>query len=313
MEKHVKRHILSVIIMFLIIALLPSEFTMIVGSAIFATATFGLPFRAIVGGAVICTWIFSLTSADFGTGILLSLSFVIPGWIEGILLKRRRSLSTVISFTAIARSGLLLLCYDRMASLEGVTIKDFVFGDIPISFLDELKAAGETEETIKLLADIWNVLGNMLPSMIMIVGLSFAFLSLALTKYLIGQNGYTFLGMRKFSDIRMDISFTLCAIIICVFAFVETEMQNVLVNSFYVICVIYATAGFAFVYRLIKKGVNIPIAAFLLTALTGLISCGIIFPVMGIIGSFVRTDFDKETPSKMGGENNEIAENRKED
>ena len=256
MKKNVTRHILSAIILFFIIALLPSEFTMILGSAVFATAALGLPFKALLGGAVICTWIFSLTSADFGTGILLSLAFIIPGWIEGVLLRRRRSLSAVISVTAIARSGLLLLCYDRMASAENTTIKEFIFGDIPERMLNELKIAGESEEVIELMGKMLEMMENMLPSAIVATGLSFAFLSLACTKFMTRNMPLVFLGMRKFSDIRIDISFTVCAIIISALACFETNMQVVFINCLYVIYVVYTAAGFAFVYRLIKKGIK---------------------------------------------------------
>lgn len=311
MNKNFTAYLGNMILIFALIAFLPSELSMIVGAAVFAIAAMGMPFGLLFAVAAVCSLIFAFLTVDFHIGILMALSFIIPGWIEGILIRKRCSLSTLISVTAVTRSGLLLAYYNQMAFLENLSIKELLFGDFSKDFMNEIKLAGYPEEFANMAEGMLEMMKEMLPSVIFISGLSFAFLSIACIKFMSRRTPFVFDGIRKLSDIKMDVSFTICAIIISIMAFYKSEMQFMFINCFYVIYVIYVAAGFAFLYRLIKKGLGRPVVSFIITAIIGFVSFGFILPIMGIIGSFVKSDFDKNIPENKT--DNDTDENRKED
>ncbi|MBQ2942238.1 MAG: DUF2232 domain-containing protein [Clostridia bacterium] len=314
MDKNFASYITGIMLLFFLIAFLPSELSMIIGSAVFAIAAIGMPFGFLFGGAALCSLIFAFMTADFLTGIIMALAFIIPGWAEGFMIRKRCSLSGIISVTAILRSGFLLLCYDRMAGLERVTIREFIFGSGPEEFLSELTETGYPEELLEVATNMWNIMGDMLPSVIVISGLSFAFFSLVCTKFMTRRTPVVFYGIRKLSDIRMDLSFTVCAVVIGILAFSGLKMQVVFINCLYVIYVLYMASGFALLYRLIFKGIRRPAVSFIITLIMGVMSFGFLLPVMGIIGSFIKDkNNNSDSEEKPAEEKEENNENRKED
>ncbi len=309
MKNNFFAYILRMLAFYALIALLPIEFTMIIGASLFAVAALASSVTSLLVMTVIGVIIFSMFSTDFISGLLTVLAFVIPGCLQGIMIRGRKSLSGILAVTTIARGGLLLLAYDRMADMENQTIKDMILGETPEYLLEKLSKEGYGEEVIEMFSSGLEVVGNMIPSAIVISALSFAFLSLAFTKLYTRRTPLLFAGMRKFSDIKADVSLTLASmLIIAALFFVDAEFKIVLVNCLYVLYCIFTVTGFAFAYRVLKKALKSRGAAFAISCVIGIFSFGLLMPVMGIVGSFVKTDFDK-----IEIDNDSENENRKDD
>ncbi len=305
MNRNFVSYIISIATLFAFIALIPSELSMIIGAGAVCAAAIGLPFGFMAGIALVCLVVFALFSVNFSLGIFMAASVILPGWIMGVLIRKRRNISVILSGTALVRSGLMLLCYKEMADIESTTIKNLIMGESPSELIYIAETTGAPANTEEILTKMWEFMGEIIPAVVLISGLSFAFFALICTKLMTRRAPIIFSGIRKVSDIKMDVSFTVCALIICALAFIKTEFQIMFVNCFYVIYIIYLISGFAFLYRILKKAIKAPVAAFAITFVINMFTFGMLLPIMGIIGSFIKTDYDKIVENTENKINNE--------
>lgn len=307
-------YIIRMIALYALIAFLPLEYSLILGASFFSMAAIASSFGSIAIMTVIGIIMFSFMSVDFLSGALLALSFIVPGIIQGIMIRGRKSLSSVVSVTAIARGALLLTYYNRISGLEKMSIKDLLIGDAPYYLTDKLGEAGLPEEALDLIPQMIEFAEGIIPSTIAISALSFAFLSIGCTKLFAKRTPLLFAGMRKLSDIRLDISFVAITFAVAAISFfAEGNFLLVLINCLYVFYVIYLAAGFAFTYRLIKKGLKHRGASFIISLVIMFASFGIIMPLMGVIGAFFKTDYEQFLENNEKNNESKKDEVRKED
>ncbi len=308
MKRNFLSYILRMFLFYALIVFLPLEYSMILGAAFFSVTAMAASFGSMALMTVIGVLLFSLFSEDFILGAIMVLSFVIPGWIEGVMLRRKKSLSATLAAATVARGGMLLACYTRMSVLENTTIKELIIGDAPAELAKNFADRGYPEEMSEHLNEIFDFMGNMIPAVIIISALSFAFLTIACTKLFTRRTPFIFAGIRKLSEIKTDISFTSGALLIAVLTFfVNDDYKIIFLNCLYVLWGIYTATGFAFLYRLVKKGLKHRGVSFLISAIVSGFSFGVILPLMGLIGSFFKTDFDKRT--ETGEKTEEINQN----
>ena len=304
-------YIIKMIVLYALIAFLPMEYTMILGASFFAVSSVISTPGSLAVMTAIGILMFSLFSADFLSGILVALSFIVPGIIQGFMIRGRKSLSSGIATVATARGALLLLYYDRMSDISNIGIKDMLIGNVPGEFIEKLNGEGVSKEVLDIIPEMIEFAGKMIPSVIVISALSFAFLSIGCTKLLTRNTPLLFAATRKLSDIKLDVSFVIVTFAATLLSFfVKGSLLVILLNCIYVFYVIYFAAGFAFTYRLLKKGLKNKLVAFLVTGVITLISFGMIMPLMGIIGAFIKTDYENFTENK---EELKTDEERKED
>ena len=295
MKRSFLSNILRIFLFYALVAFLPLEYLMIIGAAIFSVTAMASTFGSLIWMSAIGVLVFGLFSGDFALGAFTALSFVIPGWIQGVLIRKRNSLSSIITFTTITRGVFLLICYNRMAALKNKSIGDMITGTASAELAENFSKGDYPEEMLNMLKDVIKLAQSMTPAIIAISALSFAFLSLCCVKFFLRKTPFVFAGIRKLSEIKADLSFTLGSVIIVALSFiVESDYKIVLFNASYVLWYIFSAIGFAFIYRVVKRGVKHRGLAFLSALLVSVFSLGMILPVMGIVSSFVKTDFDKK-------------------
>lgn len=284
----------TMVLLFGAIALFGSDLSMVIGAAIFAVSMVGMPIGAIVIPAILCIGIFAFMTESFTMGLLISLGFIVPGIMIGIMIRKKASLSMIIGSATFARFLLLGLYYYELSIMGSTTVKALLTGGVASGFSESFAELGYGEETLAYLERFIEFTGEIIPAVIMISSLGFVILTILVTKFMLRKMPALFSGIRRLRDIKMDISFTLGAILLFILMFfTEGKALPILMNLNYLMYVIYMYAGFAFIFRNIKKAVPSTPVSVLLTLIAGVVSFGILYVIAGIIGSFIPKKEEK--------------------
>ena len=306
MKRNIFSQIGSLILLFFLASMFPSELGIIIGGAIFTMLAIGMPFRFMAPIGAVAVIIYGFTFYDFKLGIYMGLSFVLSGWIQGVLVRRRKGLGVILTTGTLIRGTFLLAVYSRLSDIEKVSIKDLLLGEPPTEMYEKLAELGYNEEMSAMFTEMWEFMGNLIPAVIIISALTYAFLSLGFAKFFLRKMPIVFAGIKKYSDIKPEVPFTICAVLITVLAFFEGEFEIILLNSAYVLYIIYMAFGFAFLMRLLNKGIRKTVVSFFLTLLIAILTFGLLLPLFGIVSAFIPEHIEeKESFNETSEEINE--------
>ncbi len=298
MRKNWISYVGTMVLLFGAVAFFGSDLSMVIGAVFFAVSAAGMPLGANIVPLALCIGIFTYITGNFVLGLLISLGFIIPGILTGIMIRKKVPLSMIIGSATFARFVLLGLYYYRISLMESTTVKELLTGEAVFGIKELTLNFGHEQEITEMAERFTEFMGEIIPAVFMISSLSFCMLTLLGTKIMVKNTPLLFKGIRRMRNIKMDISFTLGAIILFVLMFfAEGEFFLILVNLNYFIYVIYLYAGFAFIFRSIKRVVPSSVLSVVLTLVLGMVSFGIIYVLAGIIGSFIplKDEIKKET------------------
>ena len=316
MKRNIFSQIGSLVLLFVIASLFPSELGIIIGGAVFTILAIGMPLRFLAPVGAVAVIIYGFTFYDFKLGMYMALSFVLSGWAQGTLIRSRKGLGSILTAGTLIRGTFLLAAYSRLSDIEKINIKDLLKGEPPAEMYEVMAELGYGEEMSGAFAEMWDFFGNLIPAVIIVSALTYAFLSVGFAKFFLRKMPVAFAGIKKYSDIKPDIQFTICALLIMVFAFFKGDFEVILLNSAYVLYVIYMAFGFAFIMRLINKGVRKTAVSFFLTLIIAIVTFGFVLPFVGIVSAFVpEHNEEKESFNETSEDINENNEDeiRKDD
>lgn len=292
MKKGMTSYVGALAITFALIALFPSEISMWIGAIIFVFmgAVMPLGINFLLGG--IAVTLFSVMSGNMLLGAVLALSYVLTGISEGLCIKNQKSYSVTVIVGSLVRLGTMSLYYYCMSLVAKTTVRDMILGGVPKAFEEYLKSADHIVND-ELMAQSLKLVEMMLPSMLCITAITFAFVAFAGAMFILKRRHIRFAWIRQFRDIKMDKAVTACYILMMAAAFVaEGNFKVILLNAVYVLSAVYTLCGIAAMIKLVKENAKIKSTGMtvLIIVVSGIFTMGLIYPILGIAASFIRKD-----------------------
>lgn len=290
MKKGLGSYVGAMTITFALIALFPSEISTWIGAIIFVFvgAIMPLGINLLLGGVAVS--LFAFFSADVTLGMFMGLSYVLTGMIEGMVLRRQKGYATIVASGSIVRLLTMSFAYYYMSRVQNTTIRDLLLGGMPEAFEEYMKGAGYSPDP-EVIKGSLEVMEMMLPSVFCIIAIIFAFSSFAGAMFVLKRRKVRFLWIRPFAEIKMDKIVTVFFLLLIILSLnMEGNLQVVLLNTVYVLCLVYAICGVAALVKLIKTKIKSGGIAALIIAVSGILTAGLIYPFSGIAASLVRKD-----------------------
>lgn len=306
LNKAVTRYMWTLAVMTMLTALYNSELITIACAALFTVAALLFPFGITAAAGALCTFIYAFLSVDMASGAIQALSFILPATVMAAALKRKGTLSYVVSAGTASRAAMLVLYYYHTSVAAHTTVKELMTGGLSETLSYQLSAMGYDTAVEETALSIAEFAGNLIPAVILTSALVFAFLTFAMLKVVIRRTGGMLFGIRPMGEICADRGFALAAVLVfAVSFFTEGTVSYVLLNALYFIYVIFMGFGIAATTRLLKKLFKHGAPAFVLSAVVAFVTGGVVPAIFGIVSPFVGKSNNKKYDSEKGIDENE--------
>ncbi|MDP4133517.1 MAG: DUF2232 domain-containing protein [Bacillota bacterium] len=299
MKKPLYSYIFSLAIMFLVIAVYPSDLMLWLGAVVFATMCFLSITPVMLVSTVLAFSTFTLIASDMIYGFLTALCFVLPGMAVGFGLRKQRSYSQIVVYGSIAAliANLIRLYYG--ANSESMTIVQYIIdmnSEVASLMTTGLKGIENYSDAVNELIKMFT------PAMLMVQALAFGFFTFVGTRKMIERGPIRIVGTR-FHELSAGRVQTIISLAVILFAFATGgTLKIIFMNATVVIAVIYALLGMSATMRLLMRTkIDSAVLRWFILIVLCLILSYIGYAIVGILSSLFGRRVDKNEGSTFEG------------
>ncbi len=286
MKKELISNIFTLAMVFAFTLLFQPDISIYLGAVFVLIATL-LPSRFNIMLSLISALIVVFLSPSIQGGFLIALGFIIPAIAQGIAIRKNKSLSFIIGAGTLSRAITLFGYYYYTSLTYHTTVREILVGSLPEEMMLDFVKMGYSEESVKILENMWEFASGLIPSIVLISSASFASIVFVLARFILKKSKIIFPNIRNFVDIRLDPSFSLfiIAVFIALF-FAEGEVFSIVSNLAYFLLPVCMIAGICSLVRFFRRNGQSKIMTAFLVAVLGIVSFFGIYLILGIISSF---------------------------
>lgn len=288
MKKELISNMFILVMFFAFTLLLQPDISIYLGAVFVLIATL-LPSGFNIMISLISALIVVFFAPSIQDGLIITLGFVVPAIVQGAAIRKNKSLSFIIGAGTLARAVSLFLYYYHVSCTHHTTIRELLVGSFSEEMMLDFVKMGYSEESIKIIEDMWEFASGLIPSIVLISSVSFSAIVFVSARFILKRSKIIFPNIRNFVDIRLEPSFAI--FIIAVFAalfFTEGEFFSIVSNMAYFLLPVCMVAGICSFVRFFRKNGQSKIVIAFSAVFFGIVSFGSVYLILGIISSFMK-------------------------